>query len=65
MKKKTFMLGLAAVASVALLASCGTEKAPAKETKKEDSKKELSLSFGVMPAVDSLPVYIAEKEGFF
>ncbi|MEG0286336.1 MAG: ABC transporter substrate-binding protein [Vagococcus sp.] len=65
MKTKTFMLGLAAVASVALLASCGTEKAPAKETKKEDSKKELSLSFGVMPAVDSLPVYIAEKEGFF
>lgn len=65
MKKRTFILGLVTAASVAILASCGTEKAPEKEAAKETDKKELSLSFGVMPAVDSLPVYIAEKEGFF
>ncbi|MBO0475730.1 ABC transporter substrate-binding protein [Vagococcus sp. DIV0080] len=65
MKKKTLILGLVAACSLAVLASCGTEEKAAKTPAKDTDKKELSLSFGVMPAVDSLPVYIAEKEDFF
>ncbi len=64
MKKKILTVGLMAILSMGLLVGCGTEKTEKKESK-ETSKKELSLSFGTMPAVDSLPVYIAEKEGFF
>lgn len=64
MKKRTLALSAIAVFSLGLLASCGTEKTE-KTTKKTETKEQLSLSFGAMPAVDSLPVYIAEKEGFF
>ncbi|MGX7025971.1 ABC transporter substrate-binding protein [Vagococcus hydrophili] len=64
MKKSTVLLGLLAAMSVVLV-SCGTEK-PAKEsTKDKKEEKNLSLSVGTMPAVDSLPVYIADKKGFF
>ncbi|HCM89645.1 MULTISPECIES: ABC transporter substrate-binding protein [Vagococcus] len=64
MKKSTVLLGLLAAVSVVLV-SCGTEK-PAKEsTKDKKEEKNLSLSVGTMPAVDSLPVYIADKKGFF
>lgn len=64
MKKKLLAFSLMAVFSIGALAACGTETKDKVETEKP-SQKELSLSFGVMPAVDSLPVYIAEKEGFF
>lgn len=64
MKKRTLILGLAAVATLGLISGCGTKEKTAK-TDKETAKNELTLSFGAMPAVDSLPVYIAEKEGFF
>ncbi|MBO0438276.1 ABC transporter substrate-binding protein [Vagococcus fluvialis] len=65
MKKRTLILGLAAVATLGLITGCGTKEKAAKTDAKETAKNELTLSFGVMPAVDSLPVYIAEKEGFF
>jgi len=65
-KKKLRWFGLVSVVAVALLASCGTkENVDTKKTSDSSSKKEMSLSFGAMPAVDSLPVYIAEKEGYF
>lgn len=65
MKKRTLILGLAAVATLGLITGCGTKEKAAKTDAKETTKNELTLSFGAMPAVDSLPVYIAEKEGFF
>ncbi|NKC67948.1 ABC transporter substrate-binding protein [Vagococcus fluvialis] len=65
MKKRTLILGLAAVATLGLITGCGTKEKAAKTDAKETAKNELTLSFGAMPAVDSLPVYIAEKEGFF
>lgn len=65
MKKRTLILGLAAVATLGLITGCGTKEKAAKTDAKESAKNELTLSFGAMPAVDSLPVYIAEKEGFF
>lgn len=65
MKKQAIWLSLAAIIGVVFLASCGTEKTK-KPSGKENTKEEtLTLSFGAMPAVDSLPVYIAEKEGYF
>ena len=65
MKKKTLILSLVSLFSLGILASCGTDEKAAKKPAEKEDKKELTLSFGVMPAVDSLPVYIAEKEGFF
>lgn len=65
MKKRTLILGLAVVVTLGLITGCGTEEKSAKTNAKETAKNELTLSFGAMPAVDSLPVYIAEKEGFF
>ncbi|MFW7373763.1 ABC transporter substrate-binding protein [Vagococcus fluvialis] len=65
MKKRTLILGLAAVATLGLITGCGTKEKAAKTDAKETAKNELTLSFGAMSAVDSLPVYIAEKEGFF
>lgn len=65
MKKRTLILGLAAVATLGLITGCGTKEKAAKTDAKETAKNELTLSFGAMPAVDSLPAYIAEKEGFF
>ncbi|RHH70168.1 MULTISPECIES: ABC transporter substrate-binding protein [Vagococcus] len=66
MKKKLRLFGLVSVVTLGLLASCGTKEGTQEKKTIDTSQKEtLSLSFGAMPAVDSLPVYIAEKEGYF
>lgn len=66
MKRNLKWFSLISVVVVGLLASCGTkEETTDSKTTNNPKGKTLSLSFGVMPAVDSLPVYIAEKEGFF
>lgn len=64
MKKKGILITLM-TAFTLMLVSCGTEKPVKKETKSSEEGKSLALSVGTMPAVDSLPVYIADKEGFF
>lgn len=66
MKKKMKWFGILSVVAIGLLASCGTkENVDNKKTNDSSGKETLTLSFGAMPAVDSLPVYIAEKEGYF
>lgn len=66
MKKKLGWISLISVMAIGLLASCGTKENTNQKQIDESAKKELlTLSFGAMPAVDSLPVYIAEKEGYF
>lgn len=63
--KKTIVTSIVAIFSLLLLTSCGTEEAKKNNATKNKESEKLTLSFGAMPAVDSLPVYIAEKEGFF
>ncbi|MGY3704936.1 hypothetical protein BW731_07440 [Vagococcus martis] len=66
MKKKLRWFGLVSVVTLGLLTSCGTKEGTQEKKTIDTSQKDtLSLSFGAMPAVDSLPVYIAEKEGYF
>lgn len=66
MKKKLSWFTLISVLAVGLLSSCGTkEGTETNRQSNEPSKETMSLSFGAMPAVDSLPVYIADKEGYF
>lgn len=66
MKKKLRWFGLVSVVTLCLLTSCGTKEGTQEKKTIDTSQKDtLSLSFGAMPAVDSLPVYIAEKEGYF
>lgn len=45
-----------------LLAGCAAEKEDAAPVAAEEP---LTLSIGVMPAVDSAPIFLAEKEGYF
>ncbi|MGO3732385.1 MAG: ABC transporter substrate-binding protein [Vagococcus sp.] len=63
--KKTLFMTMLATLSLGLLVGCGTDEQPQKKTGATKSEDTMTLSFGAMPAVDSLPVYIAEKEGFF
>lgn len=59
---------LVAASALLVFAACGTKETKDTSASKpatEDKKETMSLSFGAMPAVDSLPLYIAEKEGFF
>lgn len=63
--KKTIVTSIVAIFSLLLLTSCGTEESKKNNATKNKESEKLTLSFGAMPAVDSLPVYIAEKEGFF
>lgn len=60
---KKLLLALISVSVGTLLVGCTTQ--PKEEKTKQKSEEKLELSFGAMPAVDSLPVYIAEKEGYF
>ena len=64
-KKKKFIFSLIALLFIGILSSCGTEEISQKITGDTSETKELRLSFGVMPAVDSLRVLVAQKEGFF
>lgn len=63
--KKVVLTTVTIIFSLALLVGCGTEETKKNNTAKSEETEKLTLSFGAMPAVDSLPVYIAEKEGFF
>ncbi|MGY3765482.1 ABC transporter substrate-binding protein [Vagococcus vulneris] len=65
MKKRLLALILLSVVIVGVLGACATKEPSSKKNMQGENKKEMSLSFGAMPAVDSLPVYIADKEGFF
>lgn len=60
---KKLLLALISVSVGTLLVGCTTQSK--EEKTKQKSEEKLELSFGAMPAVDSLPVYIAEKEGYF
>lgn len=64
-KGKLVALTVATVLTSLTLVGCGTKEKVTEETSQKDQAKSLTLSFGAMPAVDSLPVYIAEKEGYF
>jgi NitT/TauT family transport system substrate-binding protein len=46
-------------AAMLFTAGCGSEN-PVSGT-----KENLSLKIGVMPAVDSAPIFLADKEGYF
>lgn len=61
MGKKWFLI-IVALLSFLLFVGCTTteEKAPDSE-----EKENLSLKIGLMPAVDSAPMFIAEREGYF
>ena len=64
--KKLGWVNLVLAMVLVLLVGCGTKESANKHlTNESDRKESLVLSFGAMPAVDSLPVYIAEKEGYF
>ncbi|MGX4687527.1 ABC transporter substrate-binding protein [Vagococcus sp. JNUCC 83] len=66
MKKKLGWLSLVSLLAVGVLSSCGTKEGTETGKQSDSTPREsMSLSVGVMPAVDSLPVYIAEKEGYF
>lgn len=58
MLKRLILVGLLLV-SISLTVGCSTETTPTEEN------KDLSLAIGLMPAVDSAPMFIAEKEGYF
>lgn len=64
MKRKAFWLTMISAIGLLIMSGCGTESQSTKKAEKSKEDK-LVLNFGVMPAVDSLPVYIAEKEGYF
>jgi NitT/TauT family transport system substrate-binding protein len=59
--KKLSAILLAAMMTFAVGCSPKTEEAPKAETPKEN----LTLKIGVMPAVDSAPILLADKNGYF
>lgn len=68
MKKFTALTTLT-VAALALLSACAPKEADVKpassSSKTETTTKVTKFTVGAMPAPDSLPLYVAEKEGFF
>ncbi|WP_338470623.1 ABC transporter substrate-binding protein [Niallia sp. XMNu-256] len=75
MKAKNYFFAIVFMVFVALLAGCGTagnEKSEgAKETQSnsekavETSGENMTLEVGVMPAVDSAPIFLADQKGYF
>ena len=52
---------------VLILASCSTteDKTEQNDVTSEDQPETVDLSIGLMPAVDSAPIFLAEQEGYF
>lgn len=65
MNYKQLVSGLIIAGLGFALAGCTAKPKEKEPAAKQENQENLSLSFGAMPAVDSLPVYIAEKEGYF
>ncbi len=57
MNKMSKLLSVLLVATTLLATGCGL--------KSTGSNKNLSLKIGVMPAVDSAPIFLADKKGYF
>ena len=67
MKRKTRILLLMTLilTLVALGTGCGSQESKPQEQPDSETTQDLPLTVGIMPAVDSAPLLLAEEMGFF
>lgn len=65
MKNVKRILASMILLSAFVLAGCGSKKVDTPNSGNETNLKGISLKVGVMPAVDSAPIFLAAKKGYF
>jgi NitT/TauT family transport system substrate-binding protein len=65
MKNVKRILASMILLSAFVLAGCGSKKVDTPNSGNESNLKGISLKVGVMPAVDSAPIFLAAKKGYF
>ena len=67
MKRKTriFLLMTLIVTLAAFGSGCGTQESKPQEQPDPENTQDFSLTVGIMPAVDSAPLLLAEELGYF